>query len=72
MVTPASTHVSDMTGLTTLGSGETQDVTPVQTKRGDVVSPMPFTLIQTLAIFFGAVFVVSVLILRMQKGGGGS
>lgn len=72
MVTPASTHVSDMTGLATLGSGETQDVTPVQTKRGDVVSPMPFTLIQTIAIFFGAVFVVSVLILRMQKGGGGS
>lgn len=70
IVTPVSTH--PITEVVTPGLGEPEDTAPIQKNPGEVVPPIPFTLIQTIAIFFGAIFVISVLILRMQKGGGGS
>ncbi len=60
------------TGITVVTTTHTNPaIPPVQTNQ-NVVPPIPFTLIQTIAIFFGAILVISVLVLRMQKGGGGS
>lgn len=68
-IAPSSTPKPEMTAIATLGSEETPEVTPVQTKAGEVLPPMPFTLIQSIAIVFGVILVVSVLLLRWQKGG---
>lgn len=72
IVTSTSTPTPGVTEVATPKLGETRDKPIIQTNPGEVVPPIPFTLIQTIAILFGAIFVITVLILRMQKGGGGS
>lgn len=73
-VSPTSTHTSGVTGVTTtgLGNGATPVLTPVQTNHGEGGPFIPFAVIQSIAIVFGVILVVSVLLLRWQKGGGGS
>lgn len=70
-VSPTSTHISELTGVPTTGSGtgETPAITPTSPKKDEVPPPIPPTLIQTIAIVSGVIIVVSVLLLRWQKGG---
>lgn len=69
--TPDSSHTPAVTDVPTDGSGnrQTPAIPSTQPPNNEVPPPIPPALLQTIAIVSGVIIVVSVLLLRWQKGG---